>query len=71
MAQEERAGQQTTDRLFNFRPAFFSAVFLIFGIVFGYYKILHGVSAWWLLSLLPLAVVPFFFCRNKKDFLKK
>ena len=71
MAQEERAGQQTTDRLFNFRPAFFSAVFLIFGIVFGYYKILHGVSAGWLLSLLPLAVAPFFFCRNKKDFLKR
>ena len=55
------------DKLFNFRPAFFAAVFLILGIVFAYYKILHGASAWWLFLLLPVAVVPFFFAEGRED----
>ena len=56
------------DKLFNFRPAFFAAVSLIFGIIFGYYKIVYGISAWWLLSLVPIVVLPFFFCEGKGDF---
>jgi ComEC/Rec2-related protein len=55
------------DKLFNFRPAFFAAVFLILGIVFAYYRILHGVSAWWLLLLLPIAITPFFFAKGRED----
>ena len=55
------------DKLFNFRPAFFTAVFLIFGIVFGYYRIIHGVSLWWLLFLVPILVAPLFFSRKKRD----
>ena len=56
------------DKLFNFRPAFFAAVSLIFGIIFGYYKIVYGISAWWLLSLVLIVVLPFFFCEGKGDF---
>lgn len=59
------------DKLFNFRPAFFAAVFLILGIVFAYYKILHGASAWWLILLLPVAIVPFFFSEGKEDAYKR
>ena len=59
------------DKLFNFRPAFFAAVFLILGIIFAYYRILHGVSAWWLLVLLPVAVTPFFFSQGKEDAVKR
>ena len=59
------------DKLFNFRPIFFAAVFLIFGIIFAYYRILHGVSAWWLFLLLPLAVAPFFFVKGKEEGYKR
>ena len=53
------------DKLFNFRPAFFAAVSLILGILFAYYHILHGISAWWLLLLLPFAVMPFLFVKER------
>lgn len=52
------------DKLFNFRPVFFSAVFLCLGIVFGYLYFLKGVSAWWSMLLLPFAVAPFCFCAS-------
>ena len=55
------------DKLFNFRPAFFTAIFLIFGIVFGYYKIIYGVSSWWLLFLVSILVAPLFFSNGKRD----
>ena len=57
------------DKLFNFRPAFFAALFLIFGIIFGYYTIVRGVSAWWMLLLVPIAVTPLFFSEGKSDLL--
>lgn len=59
------------DKLFNFRPAFFAALSLVAGIVFCYYKILHGVSAWWLVLLLPVAVMPFFFVKDRADGVKR
>ena len=52
------------DKLFNFRPVFFSAVFLCLGILFGYLYFLKGVSAWWSMLLLPFAVAPFCFCHS-------
>ena len=58
----ERAG---AEKLFNFRPVFFSAVFLSLGIAFYFLYHYHGVSALWLLCLLPIAATPFFFCRTK------
>jgi len=58
------------DKLFNFRPAFFAAVFLALGIVFYFYYHFQGVSALWVLCLLPLAVMPFFFCRTREKLWK-
>ena len=59
----ERAG---AEKLFNFRPVFFSAIFLCLGVLFYFLYHYHGVSALWLLCLLPVAVTPFFFCRTKE-----
>lgn len=58
---EKRAGE---DRLFNFRPVLFFAIFLCLGIVVGGY-ILTGVSPLWLLVVLPVLSFPFFFCQSK------
>lgn len=58
--------RQRAEKLFNFRPVFFSAVFLCLGIVFYFYYKFYGVSALWLLSLIPIAATPFFFCRTKE-----
>ena len=55
------------DKLFNFRPAFFTALFLIFGILFGYYKIIYGVSSWWLLALAPVVILPLLFSEDKRS----
>lgn len=54
------------DRLFNFRPLFFSAASLVLGIVFAYLRIFKDVSAWWSLLLLPFAAASFSFCRTAK-----
>ena len=58
------------DRLFNFRPIFFAAVFLSFGIFFAYLHIIKGVSARWLLCLLPCAATLIFFCCSWERFFK-
>lgn len=57
------------DKIFNFRPLFFAAIFFCLGVLFSYLYILYGISLWWLLGLLLLAV-PFFFCPNRKEMLK-
>ncbi len=63
--------KESKDKLFNFRPLFFGAVTLCLGIVFGYYRLCNGVSALWLLLLVPVATTPFFFCRTKKELLQR
>ncbi len=52
------------DRLFNFRPALFAAVFLILGIVFAYYRILYGASLWWLLFGVPVVSLTLLFATS-------
>ena len=54
------------DCLFNFRPIFFVAIFLSLGIFFAYLHIIKGVSARWLLCLLPCAAMPLFFCSSRE-----
>lgn len=54
------------DKLFNFRPLFFSAVFLALGVCFGYLYIYYGISAWWACCLLPVAAMPFFFFKTSR-----
>ena len=51
-------------KLFNFRPAFFIAVFLGTGIAFAYCNRLYDVSAWWSFLLLLIVCIPFLFCRS-------
>ncbi len=58
--------EETTDKLFNFRPVFFAAIFLCLGIVFAYKRVVEGSSSLWALGLLPFAVVPFFFCQTRR-----
>ncbi len=62
MAQKQE--RKTEDRLFNFRPACFAALFLCLGILLSYHVKLNGVSAWWSLLLLPCLGTPFFFHRK-------
>lgn len=66
MNETQGQGGKTEDKLFNFRPACFAAAFLCLGIALSYHVILNGVSAWWLLLLLPILGTPFFFCRAGK-----
>lgn len=54
------------EKLFNFRPVFFAALFLCLGIAFYFFYHFCGISALWLLCLLPLAGLPFFFCRTRE-----
>lgn len=58
--------ERAEDKLFNFRPVFFAAVFFCAGIVFAYQERVRGVSSLWMLSLLPVALSPLFYCRLKK-----
>ena len=62
----QKQERKTEDRLFNFRPACFAAIFLCLGIFLSYHVKLNGVSAWWWLLLLPCLGTPFFFHRKKE-----
>ena len=53
-------------KLFNFRPVFFGAVLLCLGVFFAYLHIVEGIALWWFLLLLPVAAIPFFFCKDRK-----
>lgn len=64
VAKTFRLGEE--DKLFNFRPVFFAAVFLCLGIVFGYYTCIKGASAWWYLLLLPISAFPLLFCKKRR-----
>lgn len=61
----QQSGRKGKDKLFNFRPVFFTAVFLCLGIVFSYLKIFHGISWWWLFLLLGLGIL-FIFCGKER-----
>ena len=54
------------ERLFNFRPLFFVAVFLCLGVSFGYLYLFKNLSAWWTALLLPVLSTSFFFARSWK-----
>ena len=55
------------EKLFNFRPIFFAAIFLCFGIVFAYFHLFYQLSFWWLLLSVPMLILPFFLCKNSAD----
>ena len=62
---ENKENQEKDFKLFNFRPVFFGALLLCFGIFFAYLYITKGIALWWFFLLLPVAAIPFFFCKNK------
>lgn len=65
--QEEQNTKTTArDKVFNFRPVFFCAVFLCFGIFFAYLRIYYHVSAWWSFTLFPVGILAFCFFADKK-----
>lgn len=56
-------GREKRDKLFNFRPVFFTAIFLCLGVAFGVLRLFYGASLWWLLLLAGLG---FAFCFSDK-----
>ncbi len=59
--------EERRDKLFNFRPALFAAFFLIFGIVFAYYRLLFDVSLYYLLLFIPVVALTLVFSRGWKE----
>ena len=59
------------DKLFNFRPVFFAAVFLCLGIVYAYLRAKTDCSPWWLLLWLPVMITPFCFCQTREQLVLK
>ena len=56
-----------SSKLFNFRPLFFSAVFVSFGVLCAFAHVKYALPWWVLLFVLPIAVVPFCFINTKKE----
>lgn len=63
----QKTGRDGKDKLFNFRPIFFTAAFLCLGVVFAFLHIFYALSYWWLSLLLGLAI-PFAFCDKERLF---
>ncbi len=63
------ANSRGEEKLFNFRPTLFVAFFLVFGVTFAYYRLLYGISHFWLLTLSPLLLLPLVFSVGICDFL--
>lgn len=69
--ERENAVKNTTaDKLFNFRPVFFTAIFLCLGVVFAYMGIAYDLSKLWLLVWIPLFVAIVFICRKRVGTIK-
>ena len=58
------------EKLFNFRPLLFGAIFFAFGIIFSFYHHFRGVHSAWLLCILPCTVFPFFLCLKRGQWYK-
>ncbi|MBQ8406960.1 MAG: DUF4131 domain-containing protein, partial [Clostridia bacterium] len=54
------------ERIFNFRPFLFSALFLLGGVVFSYYSIVYSMSPWWVLLFFPFLLFKLLFSKNYK-----
>ncbi len=63
--------KKETDKLFNFRPLFFMAIFLCFGITFAYLRFRFNLSSLWKLIFLPITITPLLYCAVNKGEGKK
>ncbi len=61
----------TEEKLFNFRPMLFAAIFLILGVVFAYYFLFEELSVWWTAALLPVFLIFLLFRRNRKELYRR
>ena len=62
----KKDGNKKMDKLFNFRPVFFCAVFLSIGILFCFAHRFYSLSPLWLCPLFVLSFTPAFFYRGKE-----
>lgn len=67
---EELDTEKRSEKLFNFRPLFFAAVFLCAGILFCYFYRLRSLPSLFFLALLPIVAFPFLFCRSAEKIWK-
>ena len=63
MCTEEKA--VGNEKLFNFRPAFFLAIALCFGIAISWICMKKDISAWWIFACVPIAALLLFFYKRK------
>ncbi|MBR2024145.1 MAG: ComEC/Rec2 family competence protein [Clostridia bacterium] len=63
--------KESSSKLFNFRPLFFSAVFLSFGVLCALALVQYDLPWWVLLFALPIAGIPFCFITTKKEFIQR
>ena len=69
IATKSIVSKEQEDKLFNFRPVFFVAIFLCLGIAFAFCHIAYGVSNWWKILLL-LLFIGVAFCRTRRKRIK-
>ena len=69
IATKSIVSKEQEDKLFNFRPVFFVAIFLCLGIAFAFCHIAYGVSNWWKILLLSL-FIGVAFCRTRRKRIK-
>lgn len=65
MKEKRVFAQPKGEKLFNIRPVLFGTIFLAVGILFCFYHAFEGLSAAWLLCLLPMAAAPAFLSYSK------
>ena len=62
----ENLNNDGEEKFFNFRPCLFLAVFLWLGIVFAWWCLKNGVSAWWSVSVFGVSPLLFAYFKRKR-----
>ncbi len=63
----KKVANEREEKLFNFRPALFAAIFLILGTIFAYFRVAKNISFWWLTAFLPVVFFTLVFSNGKRD----
>lgn len=62
--------RERAEKLFNFRPFLFGAVFFAFGVIFSFYHYFQGLHSAWMLCVMPCAAFPLLLCVSAKQWVK-
>lgn len=62
--------RERADKLFNFRPFLFGAVFFAFGVIFSFWHHFQGLHSAWILCVIPCTAFPLFFCVSAKQWVR-